>query len=263
MTSTSTCTQPAGPAAAGTGAPTATAAPDPAARPTALATVRAFGVMIGGPLILLSAFAAAALHTLRALLSRRPPRPTALGVLAAAAGYARLLLPWMRRWGATDADLTRRLPGDEACPDPGLQQTHAVTIEAPADEVWPWIAQLGEDRGGFYSYTFLENLAGCRMRDADRIHPEWQTRTVGETVLLHPAAGLKLLRIDEGRALVFEGGWALAIEPDGPSRCRLLARFRFPRGAASIGYALLLELPHFLMQRKMLLEIKRRVEGRT
>ena len=100
------------------------------------------------------------------------------------------------------------------------------------------------------------------MPDAQRRPhpPEWQKRSVGDAVLLHPAAGLKLLRIDEGRAIVFEGGWALAIEPHGSDRCRLLARFRFARGAASVGYALLLELPHFLMQRKMLLEIKRRAE---
>lgn len=242
--------------------PASAPAPDVAARPTALTAVRAFGVMIGGPLILLSMVVAAALHTLRAVLSRQPPHVVALGVLAAAAGYHRLLRPWMCRWGATDAELAQTLPGDEACPDPGSEQTHAIAIDAPAHDVWPWIAQLGQDRGGFYSYTFLENLAGCRMRNADHVHPEWQERNVGETVLLHPAGGLKILRI-EPRAIVFEGGWALALEPDGPNRCRLLARFRVPRGAASVGYALLLELPHFLMERKMLLEIKRRSEGRT
>jgi hypothetical protein len=86
------------------------------------------------------------------------------------------------------------------------------------------------------------------MRNADRIHPEWQERHAGETVLLHPSSGLKIVRLQAGRAIAFEGGWALAIEPGGPGRCRLLARFRFPRGAVSVGYALLLELPHFLME---------------
>ena len=217
--------------------------------------------MIGGPLVLLSAATAAAGHTLLAVRARRAPRAAAIATLTATAGYAGLLRPLMRRWGATNAELARELPGDDACPDPGLEQTHAISIDAPADKVWPWIAQLGQDRGGFYSYTILENLAGCRMRNADRSHPEWQQRSVGDTVLLHPASGLKILRFEPGRAIVFEGGWALAVEPDGPDRCRLLARFRFPRGAASVAYALLLELPHFLMERKMLLEIKRRAEA--
>lgn len=259
MAAISSTLRPAGPATA------TTAGPDPAvlARPTAPAVVRAFGVMVGGPLLLLTTAAAAGLHTVRAVLAHRPPRPAALGVLAAAAAYVRLVRPWMGRWGATDADLSRELPGDEACPDPGFQQTRAIAIDAPTQDVWPWIAQLGQDRGGFYSYTFLENLAGCRMRNADRIHPEWQDRRAGDTVLLHPSSGLRILRLDPGRAIVFEGGWALAVEPDGPGRCRLLARFRFPRGVVWVAYALLLELPHFLMERRMLLEIKRRAEGRT
>ena len=70
----------------------------------------------------------------------------------------------------------------------------------PPEAVWPWLAQIGQDRGGFYSYEWLENLAGCRMRNADRIHPEWQDRQAGDTVLLHPSSGLKILRLDPGRA---------------------------------------------------------------
>ena len=65
-----------------------------------------------------------------------------------------------------------------------------MTIEAPADAVWPWLAQLGQDRAGFYSYECLENLAGCQMHNADEIHPEWQQREPGETVYLHPLNGL-------------------------------------------------------------------------
>lgn len=231
-------------------------------RPAPLAAVRAFAVMLGGPLLLLAAVAAAATSALRTLAARRAPHPAAAGVLAASAAYARWARPRMHGWGATDAELALALPGDEACPDPGFQQTHAIGIDAPASAVWPWIAQLGQDRGGFYSYTWLENLAGCRMRNADRIHPEWQQRSAGDTVLLYPGTGLKVLRCEPGHALVMEGGWALAVLPDGPDRCRLLARFRFPRGPASTAYALLLELPHFLMERRMLTQIKRRAEAR-
>jgi hypothetical protein len=227
---------------------------------TPLDAIRAFGVMLGGPVVLLGAVTGAGIRTLRALHARRRPCPVAVAVLGTAAAYVRWMRPSMRRWGAADAELEMALPGDETVPATGVQQTHAVHVEAPADAVWPWIAQIGQDRGGFYSYAWLENLAGCRMRNADAIHPEWQRREVGETVLLHPVSGLKVLRFEPGRALVLEGGWSLHVEPDGPSSCRVLARFRAPDGLAGTVYGLLLELPHFLMERRMLLEIKRRAE---
>jgi hypothetical protein len=216
--------------------------------------------MLGGPLVLLAAVAAATASTVDELRNRRPPRCAAVTVLGAAAAYLRLIRPWTRSWGATDDELEMALPGDETVADPSVKQTHAVAIDAPAHAVWPWIAQLGQDRGGFYSYTWLENLAGCRMRNVDRVHPEWQQRP--DTVLLHPAAGLKVLGFETDRALVLEGGWSLVLQTDGPERCRLLARFRAPSGVPGAAYALLLELPHFLMERKMLLTIKRRAEGR-
>jgi hypothetical protein len=74
------------------------------------------------------------------------------------------------------------MTGDETVTDPGIQHTRAVAIDAPAGQVWQWLAQIGQDRGGFYSYTWLENLAGCRMRNADRIRPEWQQRARGGAV---------------------------------------------------------------------------------
>jgi hypothetical protein len=243
----------------GTQAP-ARAAGAPAQPPGRLAVARAFGVMLGGPLVLLATTAAAAAHTVRALHARRRPGAAATAVLVAAAAYKRWAVVWMRRWGALDAETTMVLAGDETVPDGAFRQTHAVRVDAPAEDVWPWIAQIGQDRGGFYSYTWLENLAGCDMHNADRIHPEWQRRAVGDVVLLHPATGLKVLRIDPGRALVLEGGWSLHVEADGPARCHLLARFRAPGGAAGAAYALLLELPHFIMQRRMLLEVKRLAE---
>jgi hypothetical protein len=247
--------------ATGPAPPAQTAAPAALQPPGAskLDAVRAFGVMLGGPIVLLSGVAAASVDALRALRRRRIPRRSSLLALAGAAAYHRWALPWMRRWGATDAELEMTLPGDDAIADAGVQQTHVVQVDAPASEVWPWVAQIGQDRGGFYSYEWLENLAGCRMHNADRVHPEWQQRAIGETVLLHPASGLQVLRFEPGRALVLEGGWSLVVLDDGP-RCRLIARFRAPRGAIGSAYAMLLELPHFLMERRMLLGIKRRAE---
>jgi hypothetical protein len=223
---------------------------------------RAFGVMLGGPVVLLGAVARAVARTLHGVREGRPPAPADAATLAATVAYAAVALPLMRRWGATDAEIAAPLPGDETVAAGGIRQTHAITIDAPADEVWPWVAQIGQDRGGFYSYAWLENLAGCRMHNAERIHPEWQSRAVGDTVLLHPGSGLKVVRWEPGRALVLEGGWSLHVAPHGPRRCRLIARFRAPRGLAGSGYALALELPHFLMERRMLLTIKRRAEHR-
>ena len=87
------------------------------------------------------------------------------------------------------------------------------------------------------------------MENADRLHPEWQTRDVGETVRLHPAGGLEVLQFEPEKALVLKGGWYFAMEPDGDSRTRLIARFRMRPGVAAVAYDLLLELPHFIMER--------------
>ncbi len=153
------------------------------------------------------------------------------------------------------------MTGDEIVPDPVLQHTRAVAIAAPADEVWPWLAQIGQDRAGFYSYTWLENLVGCQMRNADRIHPEWQERVRGDTLLLHPKAGYEIVALEPGRALALEPGWYFAVEPDGPHASRLIARWRCPKGPLNTPFGLLFELPHFIMERKMLLGIKRRAEA--
>jgi hypothetical protein len=141
-----------------------------------------------------------------------------------------------------------------------VQSTRAVTVEAPPEAVWPWLAQLGQDRAGFYSYEWLENLAGCNMHNADAVHPEWQRREPGETVSLHPLRGLPVVRFEPGRVLALEGWGAFVLKPHGPDCTRLIARGRVPRGVGAVANALLMEIPHFLMERKMLLGIKERAE---
>lgn len=223
---------------------------------------RAFGTMLGGPAALAAlatASTASAAHSLAR--GRRPPAAAALGT-AALAVYMVAIRPRLRNWGATSEEARMPLPGDEIVPDPGLQTTHAVTIAAPIAGVWPWLAQIGQDRGGFYSYEWLENLAGCEMRNAEEIHPEWQHRELGETILLHPAAGLKVTLFEPDRALGIEGWGVFVLEPSGEQRTRLLARGRIPRRATPMAYAALLEIPHFLMERRMLLGIRERAERR-
>jgi uncharacterized protein YndB with AHSA1/START domain len=226
-----------------------------------LEAVRAFGVMLGGSIALAAAAAASTVAVARAVVSLRRPSPLALVGTAATTLYVLVIRPWHLHWGAEPEDEKRELPGDELLPQAGTQILHAVTINAPVETVWPWLAQLGQDRGGFYSYEWLENLAGCEMKNADRIHTEWQHRELGETVHLHPAGGLRVSVFEPGRALGLEGWGTFALEPLGGDRTRLIARGGVPRGVGAVAYGLLMEIPHFLMERRMLLGIKERAEA--
>jgi hypothetical protein len=187
------------------------------------------------------------------------------------------LLLFRRRcltWGATADEVARPLPGDELLATADMISTRAITIRASADDGWPWIAQLGQGRGGFYSYDFLENLVGCDIHSADRIVPEWQGVAVGDEVKLFPDGPLKVAALEAGRSLVIRGGvpmgntpppydftWAFVLRerPDGTSR--LLVRERY---AYSQRWAPLLVEPaaavSFVMTQKMLRGIRDRAE---
>jgi hypothetical protein len=177
------------------------------------------------------------------------------------------------RWGATDDELNVALPGDELVPAADLTATRAVTVRASADGVWPWVAQLGQGRAGFYSYDFLENLMGCSIHSAERVVPEWQPIDVGDAVHLHPAVGLVVAVVEPGRALVLRGGvpigrmpppydftWAFVLR-DQADGTRLVVRERY---GYSRRWARLLvepaELVSFLMSQRMLRGIKERAE---
>jgi hypothetical protein len=225
-----------------------------------VAAARAFGVMSGGPVVVAALGATSIGLTARALRRKRRPPVLALLGTVGMLGYLAVVRPWTRSWGATPDEIDEPLPGDELVANPGISMTRAVTIDASLAEVWPWLAQIGQDRGGFYSYACLENLAGCELQNADRIHPEWQERSVGERVPLHPLNGPKLARFDPNRSYAFEGGWYFALRAIDGDRTRLIARSRVPRGLPGLAYALFIEAPHFIMERKMLLGIKARAE---
>jgi hypothetical protein len=224
-----------------------------------LSALRAALVIFAGPVALVGGLVWAAVDTVRSLDRDGHPRPLALLMLVVGAAYA-AGVRWMRGWGATPQERCMAMVGDETVPNPSVQHTRAVTIAAPPARVWPWLAQIGQDRAGFYSYTWLENLAGCRMRNANCVHPEWQQRRVGDQLLLHHEAGLQVLGLTPGRSLTLDCGWYFVLEPDGSDRSRLLARWRSPSGPLNLAFALLFDLPHFLMERKMLLGIKHRAE---
>ncbi|HEX8084545.1 MAG TPA: hypothetical protein VF529_09665 [Solirubrobacteraceae bacterium] len=222
--------------------------------------VRSFSVVSGGPAILDAAATASIASTLRAIRrKRRPPVPAVLGVMLTAA-YAAVGRPWMRQWGATPAEQRQKLPGDDLVPEPASQSTRAVAINAPASEVWQWLAQIGQDRGGFYSYEWLENLAGCRMHNAETVRHDWQHRDVGERVYLHPLFPLPVTVFEPGRAIALKGWGAFVVEPLDAEHTRLIARERTPRDVGALFYELFMAIPHFVMERKMLLGIKERAE---
>ena len=111
-------------------------------------------------------------------------RTTTRAVTAAALLYA--ARRFYRNWGTTKEECRMSLPGDKLVDPPAIQTTEGVWIDAPASAVWPWLVQMGQDRGGLYSYETLENLFGLRYHNADRIHPEWQRLARGDLVRLAP-----------------------------------------------------------------------------
>ena len=109
-----------------------------------------------------------------------------------------------RKWGATEAEMQRDYPGDELVKNIKGEYLHAITIKAPAAAIWPWLVQIGQDRGGFYSYELLENMVGCKINNADKIIPEYQHLEVGDSIPMHPSMGspYKVVAIEPNRALI-------------------------------------------------------------
>ncbi len=107
-----------------------------------------------------------------------------------------LAAPFQRRrrerQGVRDEELRQAFPGDELVPKPRRQYVHGITVKAPPAAVWPWLAQLGQGRGGYYSYQLLENLVGCRIQNADAVIPSFQEISVGDPIHVHPTPRLGL-----------------------------------------------------------------------
>jgi hypothetical protein len=192
-----------------------------------------------------------------------------------------------RFWGATDEDRRRTLPGDERVPNPIVTTTLAITINAAASEVWLWVAQLGQERGGMYSYELLENLARCQMRNAERVVPAWEMK-VGDQMRMGPQGYPvnQVVALERGRWLLMAGAdlktgiadplpqpgqttyinyaWVLYLDerPDGTTR--LISRTRLayaPRTfAAKLMWEVFTDPIGCVMTRKLLLTIKQRAE---
>ncbi len=198
--------------------------------------------------------------------------------------FALAVRPWYLSWGANGFEQVMPLPGDDIVADAGTQETRAITVHAPADSVWPWVAQLGQDRGGFYSYDLLENLVGCEMPTVDVLRPDKQTWAVGDKLWMYPSTkaggvGYATLRVYvPGRVLAFgthaagtpltapeDGSWSFALESLTDSTTRILVRGRGAAGRSLLGAAFdrsIFEPMHFAMEKRMLIGIRRLAEGR-
>jgi hypothetical protein len=217
-----------------------------------------------------------------------PPWTTTLGftflvLLPAALVYHKLLRPWHLCWGTIADEASRRLPADDIVRQSHPPATRAITIRDASSAIWPWLVQMGQGRGGFYSYSWLENLTGAGIRNATRIVPEWQRLKVGDAIPLHPR--LPPLRVAEmvpNQLLVLQfssqtGGsaderpsqqilwtWTFVLQGQNEDETRLLVRTRScwgQRWPGTLCYYLLLEPGHFVMERRMLRTIRQRVES--
>ena len=179
---------------------------------------------------------------------------------------------WYSKWGATESEVSKSLPGDDQVPNPVLESTRAITIQAPVSEVWPWLVQMGQGRGGLYTYERLENLAGCDMHNADQIIAEYQHLVIGDKVRLVPEGRepyFIVSAIEPGQALILAGDdppttWAFILEPIDDNATRLIIRWRQDyesTPANVIGWRLVTDPITFVMERKMLQGIKARVEA--
>src|SRR3954453_21522937 len=192
-----------------------------------------------------------------------------IGAVAIAAALAVLYKHVLRKsilnWGATDAEASARMPGDEFLERADGVSTRAIDIEAPPAAVWPWLAQMGPSpRGGAYTYDWIENLLGLNMHSAGGVLPEFQHPEVGETFSLG-SNKMRMDRVESERVLAWrsEDGnwvWTFVLQPrDGGTRLISRNRFRLSTLLARIGM-LPMEPGSLVMERKMLRGIKQRAE---
>lgn len=176
---------------------------------------------------------------------------------------------WVLSWGASEDERARRLPGDEILAAPAIQTTRVVTVDAPPEAIWPWLVQMGpRPRAGVYTYDWIERRLGIDIENADRVLPEFQHLEAGEYFRLDDRQGLRVLEVRPREAIVLQwepqqSTWAFVLDPDGAGRTRLISRNRVAGRGPGFWLAMLLfmEPGSLVMERKMLLTIKRHAEA--
>lgn len=192
-----------------------------------------------------------------------------------------IVFPWIKTWGASPVETSMALAGDSLVPATSFETTKAVSIQAAPDQIYPWLLQLGVDRGGMYSYTWIENLMGLHVTNVDVIRPDLQEVAVGDFLRFvptdfpaQPGPGLYVKRMVQNEAFILcfgiEGSpdepctstWQFVIhpQPDGSTRLILRNRISDQESWQNTTFGRLFMIPTFVMERKMLLGIKERAE---
>jgi hypothetical protein len=193
-------------------------------------------------------------------------------VAGAAVAYPKLWRRQCMTWGATAEEAGRQMPGDDFLPSPDMLSTRAITIVAPPGAIWPWLVQMGSGRGGAYTYDWMENLFGLGMHSADSILPQFQDLKVGDVLPVGssgPRMRVEILEPDAALVVRSEDGnwvWAFGLYHEGEVT-RLISRNRIALPGAPrltrLFYLLIMEPGSLIMERRMLLGIKERAEGRA
>jgi hypothetical protein len=183
-------------------------------------------------------------------------------LLALVASFYLVYRPWQMNWGATNEEVNRSMPGDQIVTAPTFNATRAVTVNAPADRIWPWIVQIGYGRAGFYSWDILDNNG---IASAERIMPEYQDLRLGDLVPLDRRSSARVALMEPPRQLllVFPSNtaatWVWGLYPIDDTSTRLVSRLRVRADRRTTQF--MLDAFEIVMMRKHLLGIKRRVES--
>ena len=211
-----------------------------------------------------------------------------VGLIAALIGlYLKVLHPRVRNWGASEEETSRHLPGDGFVPDPKITATNAITIHATPADIWPWLVQMGTGRAGWYSFDMLDNKG---VSSADEIIPDFQTFEAGGMIPAQIATesqgkGFQVVACEQEKALgllstwdvkerksvtdsdlpevYLRRSWVFILEPVDERFTRLIVRTRTAYSAHPVAVSMahtVLDSGQAIMQRKQLLNIKKRVE---
>ncbi|MDQ3855589.1 MAG: SRPBCC family protein [Chloroflexota bacterium] len=203
----------------------------------------------------------------RSVLGGPAKQGAVVGVAASVGLYLRFFRPWQLRWGATDEEVARPMPGDEIVQRPSFNATRAVTVHASSEEIWPWLVQMGCRRGGWYSYDLLDNLG---RPSAEQIIPELQQMEPGDLVPMSPDGkqGIRVRNLQPYEWMLWASDdgnttWCWGLYPVGEFATRLVTRIRmrYDWTSPAILFGLLVEFADILMMRKCLFGIKRRAEA--
>jgi len=181
-------------------------------------------------------------------------------------------------WGARVSETKKAYTGDSIVEIPDYANTIAITIKKPPRDIWPWVAQMGVNKAGFYSYTWLENIFGCNLHNADKIHAEWQNPAVGdyepvcEQAEKNKMPGWRISTIIPNKAFIYrssvDSSWTMGFYIDSidEKRSRLITRMRYTSSGKFWDRfidKIWLEWAHCIMQKGSINGIKKRAEKKN